>query len=160
MHTFMQIPVAMSMAVSFVSAITVIGYPVETYLYGLVILWMIPAGMVAATISALYYIPLIFRLNLHTIYQVCVRNKLPDRKSRLCDVTNYGVAMGKSTYGKHGNSTPFQKSDTHLFCNFIITSAQKYKSSWLICTFLQIIYNSTFLACIEINLPMVFSKLV
>lgn len=58
------------MAVSFVSAITVLGYPVEAYYYGIVFLWVIVATFLAASVASVYFIPLIFRLQLKSMYEV------------------------------------------------------------------------------------------
>jgi len=52
------------------SAITVIGYPVESYGYGSVILWYAVSGAIPIIVACVYYIPLIHRLSLSSIYEV------------------------------------------------------------------------------------------
>jgi len=59
------------MAVSYISAITVMSYPADTYLYGLVICWYGFTTFVPTIIACLYFIPLYHRLQVVTIYQVC-----------------------------------------------------------------------------------------
>lgn len=63
-------PVALSLVCSFVSAITMLGNPVETYLYGtqymIIILAFIPMTLALQFI----YVPVYFRLNLTSAYEV------------------------------------------------------------------------------------------
>ena len=61
----------MSIAVTFISALTVIGLPAQTYLYGMVMLWFPVATCISKIVACIYYIPLIHRLRLVSIYEVC-----------------------------------------------------------------------------------------
>nr|XP_039254243.1 sodium-coupled monocarboxylate transporter 1-like isoform X1 [Styela clava] len=61
--------VSFSLAVSFISAITVIGLPVEIYLFGTIFAWVVLSHLIAVLISSTYYIPLLHRLQLKSVYQ-------------------------------------------------------------------------------------------
>nr|XP_039254641.1 sodium-coupled monocarboxylate transporter 1-like [Styela clava] len=63
------IPVALSLIVSFVSAIAVIGLPVEVYLHGTTFAWNTIAQLIATIIAILYYIPVYHRLRLKSVYE-------------------------------------------------------------------------------------------
>ncbi|CAK8683876.1 unnamed protein product [Clavelina lepadiformis] len=63
------IPVGLSMALTFVSSITVLAYPAHAYLYGTVIMWFGISTLVQALIACLYYIPLLHRLKIKSINQ-------------------------------------------------------------------------------------------
>jgi len=65
-----QVPVGLSIAVTFISAFTVIGFPAEAYGYGSVLVWFAFVTIVPNIIACIYYIPLIHRLGLSSIYEV------------------------------------------------------------------------------------------
>ncbi|XP_039254545.2 sodium-coupled monocarboxylate transporter 2-like [Styela clava] len=61
--------ISMSLSVSFISAITVIGLPVEIYLFGTVFVWMNAAHVIGILAGSIYYIPLLHRLQLKSVYE-------------------------------------------------------------------------------------------
>ncbi|CAK8683331.1 unnamed protein product [Clavelina lepadiformis] len=63
------IPVGLSISVTFISAMTVIGYPTETYLFGTVIGWFCFVNFIPTTVACVIYIPLVHRLKLASIYE-------------------------------------------------------------------------------------------
>nr|CAB3266301.1 sodium/iodide cotransporter-like [Phallusia mammillata] len=63
-------PVGMSIAVTFISAITVIGFPTESYGYGTIILWYSVSNIIPCIVACVYYIPLIHRLKPKSIYEL------------------------------------------------------------------------------------------
>uniref|UniRef100_H2YU24 Uncharacterized protein n=1 Tax=Ciona savignyi TaxID=51511 RepID=H2YU24_CIOSA len=63
------IPIGLSMSVTFISALTVIGLPVEVYLYGLVNVWHSTTLFLPSILSYLYIIPLYHRLQISTVYE-------------------------------------------------------------------------------------------
>lgn len=65
-----QLAAGMSMGVSFVSAVTLIGYPVEVYFYGIFHLWGLAGILLGTVMSAVYYIPLLFRLRMNSVFEV------------------------------------------------------------------------------------------
>ncbi|XP_059804250.1 sodium-coupled monocarboxylate transporter 1-like [Hypanus sabinus] len=62
-------PIALSLAASFLSAITVIGGPAEVYLYGIMVVMFTMACLLTMTITCLIYIPLFYRLNIISTYE-------------------------------------------------------------------------------------------
>ena len=70
MQTLFQLPVALSIAVTFVSSITVLGIPAHAYVYGTVVIWFAFSICVQITIACIYYIPLFHRLKLSSVYEV------------------------------------------------------------------------------------------
>uniref|UniRef100_UPI00398E3FB4 sodium-coupled monocarboxylate transporter 1-like n=1 Tax=Pristiophorus japonicus TaxID=55135 RepID=UPI00398E3FB4 len=83
-------PIALSMASSFLSAITVIGGPVEVYLYGIMVLMYNLACLFTMIITCLIYIPLFYRLNIISTYEYINR--------RFGSAVKYGVTFGFLTY--------------------------------------------------------------
>ena len=67
---YQQIPVGLSISVTYISAITVIGFPAETYLFGTVMFWFGVSSLIPNIVACIYYIPLIHRLRLETINEV------------------------------------------------------------------------------------------
>lgn len=63
------VPVALSLTVSFMSAITILGNPAEVYRYGMMIWWLVPAFFIAAVIISEFYIPLFYRLGITSSYE-------------------------------------------------------------------------------------------
>ncbi|XP_055509707.1 sodium-coupled monocarboxylate transporter 1-like isoform X1 [Leucoraja erinacea] len=62
-------PIALSLAASFLSAITVIGGPAEVYLYGIMVVIYTIACLFTMTFTCLIYIPLFYRLNIISTYE-------------------------------------------------------------------------------------------
>ena len=62
--------VAMSLAVSFVSAISIIGIPVEIYVYDTMYSWSLIASGLGNLLIVLLIHPVIFRLRITSIYEV------------------------------------------------------------------------------------------
>uniref|UniRef100_H2YU25 Sodium-coupled monocarboxylate transporter 2 n=1 Tax=Ciona savignyi TaxID=51511 RepID=H2YU25_CIOSA len=63
------IPIGLSMSVTFISALTIIGLPAEVYWYGLVNVWHSTKLFLPAILSYLYIIPLYHRLQISTVYE-------------------------------------------------------------------------------------------
>ncbi|CAK8694696.1 unnamed protein product [Clavelina lepadiformis] len=63
------IPLGLSMAVSYISAITMISFPTEAYNYGAVVIWYSTTSIIPNVIAYFYYIPLVHKLSLYSIYQ-------------------------------------------------------------------------------------------
>lgn len=63
------LPVGISLAVSFISGISMMSYPVEAYYYGAVWLWVVPAFPLAVMVSCIYFIPLYYKLKLPSLYE-------------------------------------------------------------------------------------------
>jgi len=63
------IPIGISMAVTFVSSLTVLGFPPLAYDNGTVILWMSFAGMVQLVLTYLYFIPFLHTVKLASAYE-------------------------------------------------------------------------------------------
>ncbi|XP_038633886.1 sodium-coupled monocarboxylate transporter 1-like [Scyliorhinus canicula] len=62
-------PIAFSLAASFMSAITMIGYPAEVYNTGLNVLLLNFTLLLTSIITCLIYIPLFYRLNIISTYE-------------------------------------------------------------------------------------------
>ncbi|CAK8694689.1 unnamed protein product [Clavelina lepadiformis] len=63
------VPLGLSKAVTYISAITLIGFPTESYLYGLVAIWFAFGCIIPNIVACLYYIPLIHKLRLYTMFE-------------------------------------------------------------------------------------------
>lgn len=94
------VSVGVSIAVSFISAITVLGYPAETYMYGTVTMWYCFQLVIPNTIACLYYIPLVHRLKLKTIYQYLeLRFSVFTRRATAAvEIINTLLYMGTTMY--------------------------------------------------------------
>ncbi|CAK8694350.1 unnamed protein product [Clavelina lepadiformis] len=62
-------PVALSLCVSFLSAVTVLGTPAEVYAYGTMYTWSFVGYFTAAVITAEIYIPVFYSAKLSSVYQ-------------------------------------------------------------------------------------------
>ncbi|XP_062886714.1 sodium-coupled monocarboxylate transporter 1-like [Mobula hypostoma] len=62
-------PIALSLASSFLSGITVIGNPVEVYNFGMMFLMFGVTWLITMIVTTLIYIPLFYRLNLISTYE-------------------------------------------------------------------------------------------
>lgn len=58
------------MAVSLISAMTILGFPVQVYYYGNVFGWIPIVNLSMAVLAAYYVIPLYYKLQLTTVYEV------------------------------------------------------------------------------------------
>ncbi|XP_045709323.1 sodium/iodide cotransporter [Phyllostomus hastatus] len=63
------LPVGLSLAASFMSAIQVLGVPAEAYRYGLKFLWMCMGQLLNSLLTAAFYLPVFYRLDLTSTYQ-------------------------------------------------------------------------------------------
>lgn len=68
-RTLSGIPVALSCTASSMSAITVLGAPVEFYTYGTMYLWNMATYLLIAVVVATLFIPVLYDLNLNNGYQ-------------------------------------------------------------------------------------------
>ena len=62
-------PPAMSLTASFMSAITVLGTPVEFYMYGIMFAWCMLGFLLVGIMAAHFFLPVIYNLNLTTSYE-------------------------------------------------------------------------------------------
>ncbi|GAB1602027.1 sodium-coupled monocarboxylate transporter 1-like [Argonauta hians] len=62
-------PVAMSLLVSFMSAITLLGAPAEIYNVNTMYVWMSVSYFIAIFLAAHVYVPIFYRLNITSIYE-------------------------------------------------------------------------------------------
>lgn len=72
------LPVGLSLAASFMSAVQVLGVPAEAYRYGLKFLWMCLGQLLNSLLTAAFYLPVFYRLGLTSTYQVLGRGRGPD----------------------------------------------------------------------------------
>lgn len=72
------LPVGLSLAASFMSAVQVLGVPAEAYRYGLKFLWMCLGQLLNSLLTAAFYLPVFYRLGLTSTYQVLGRGREPD----------------------------------------------------------------------------------
>ena len=66
----------LSIAVTFLSAVTIITYPAELYQFGTVIAWFVFVSIVPTYLSCLYYLPIFMRLQISSIFEVELNNML------------------------------------------------------------------------------------
>nr|XP_039272969.1 sodium-coupled monocarboxylate transporter 1-like [Styela clava]XP_039272970.1 sodium-coupled monocarboxylate transporter 1-like [Styela clava] len=64
------IPVAISLCVSYVSGLLMVGFPTLVYYFGAVTCWYSAAYFVGPWITGLYYIPMFFRLDIMSVYEI------------------------------------------------------------------------------------------
>ncbi|KAG3279948.1 sodium/iodide cotransporter isoform X3 [Ictidomys tridecemlineatus] len=84
------LPVGLSLAASFMSAVQVLGVPAEAYRYGLKFLWMCLGQMLNSLLTALLFMPVFYRLGLTSTYQYLELRF--SRVVRLCGTVQYLVA--------------------------------------------------------------------
>lgn len=65
------VPVAMSLLVTYQSAISVLGVPLEHYMYDMMSNYMWIAIMIASAVQGLVIVPLLYPLKLTSAYEVC-----------------------------------------------------------------------------------------
>lgn len=64
------VPVGLSLAASFMSAVQVLGVPAEAARYGLKFLWMCAGQLLNSLLTAALFLPVFYRLGLTSTYQV------------------------------------------------------------------------------------------
>ncbi|OBS76579.1 hypothetical protein A6R68_16950 [Neotoma lepida] len=64
------VPVGLSLAASFMSAVQVLGVPAEAARYGLKFLWMCAGQLLNSLLTALLFLPVFYRLGLTSTYQM------------------------------------------------------------------------------------------
>ncbi len=64
------VPVALSLTASFMSAITVLGTPVEVYQYGAVFILICIAYVLMVAVSSEIFLPIFYRLGITSTYEV------------------------------------------------------------------------------------------
>lgn len=69
------LPVGLSLAASFMSAVQVLGVPAEAYRYGLKFIWMCVGQLLNSLLTAAFYMPVFYRLGLTSTYQVPGRSR-------------------------------------------------------------------------------------
>ncbi|KAM8763689.1 sodium/iodide cotransporter [Rhynchonycteris naso] len=84
------LPVGLSLAASFMSAVQVLGVPAEAYRYGLKFLWMTVGQLLNSLLTAAFYMPVFYRLGLTSTYQYLELRF--SRAVRLCGTLQYLVA--------------------------------------------------------------------
>jgi len=94
------IPLGLSISLTFASAYSVIGLATQAYLFGTVMVWMVVACAVSQTVAHCYYIPLIRRTKLTSIYEYLEKrfhSKIRKIASFL-SITNMILFMGINIY--------------------------------------------------------------
>ncbi|XP_049733345.1 sodium/iodide cotransporter isoform X1 [Elephas maximus indicus] len=84
------LPVGLSLAASFMSAVQVLGVPAEAYRYGLKFLWMCLGQSLNSLLTAMLFLPVFYRLGLTSTYQYLEMRF--GRAVRLCGTVQYLVA--------------------------------------------------------------------
>ncbi|CAF1301176.1 unnamed protein product [Adineta ricciae] len=84
-------PTALSITVSFLSAVTLLGIPSEVYLSGTMICYQAISGMIASIVSALIFMPKFREMNFTSVYEYL--EKRFDRTVRLCVSTIFALIM-------------------------------------------------------------------
>ena len=69
-------PVAMSLLATFMSAITLLGTPTETYLYGTMYWWIWIGYLMMVPITAHLLMPTFYRLGITSVYEVGSNNTI------------------------------------------------------------------------------------
>ncbi|XP_004384561.1 sodium/iodide cotransporter [Trichechus manatus latirostris] len=84
------LPVGLSLAASFMSAVQVLGVPAEAYRYGLKFLWMCLGQVLNSLLTATLFLPVFYRLGLTSTYQYLELRFC--RAVRLCGTVQYLAA--------------------------------------------------------------------
>ncbi|XP_072048598.1 sodium-coupled monocarboxylate transporter 1-like [Amphiura filiformis] len=85
------IPVGMSLVASFMSAITVLGTPAETYNYGTMYWWFGISYALVSLLVAHVYMPVFYRLQITSVYEYLERRF--NRKVRLMGMLTFQCQM-------------------------------------------------------------------
>nr|XP_002121367.1 sodium-coupled monocarboxylate transporter 1 isoform X2 [Ciona intestinalis] len=64
-----MIPVSLSLSVSFMSAVTVLGTPAEVYLYGTMYWWFLLSMLIVAVVTSELYIPTFYHMGISSTYE-------------------------------------------------------------------------------------------
>lgn len=86
------LPVGLSLAASFMSAVQVLGVPAEAYRYGLKFLWMCLGQLLNSLLTALLFLPVFYRLGLTSTYEVLGRDP---KGLRTCLTVTAGTRQGR-----------------------------------------------------------------
>ncbi|XP_078483735.1 sodium-coupled monocarboxylate transporter 1-like isoform X1 [Ciona intestinalis] len=94
------IPLGLSLAVTYISALTMIGIPTETYTYGMINIWHMTGTLIPSVFVCIYFIPLYYRLQLSTIYEYLeIRfNRKCRMISSAAEIVNAILYMGATVY--------------------------------------------------------------
>ncbi|XP_023562983.1 sodium/iodide cotransporter [Octodon degus] len=84
------LPVGLSLAASFMSAVQVLGVPAEAARYGLKFLWMCVGQALCSTLTAALFLPVFYRLGLTSTYEYLEMRF--NRSVRLCGTLQYLLA--------------------------------------------------------------------
>ncbi|XP_054985623.1 sodium/iodide cotransporter [Sorex araneus] len=84
------VPVGLSLAASFMSAVQVLGVPAEASRFGLKFLWMCLGQLLSSLLSATLFLPVFYRLRLTSTYEYLELRF--SRTVRLCGTAQYLVA--------------------------------------------------------------------
>ncbi|XP_012509463.1 PREDICTED: sodium/iodide cotransporter [Propithecus coquereli] len=84
------LPVGLSLAASFMSAVQVLGVPAEAYRHGLKFLWMCLGQLLNSLLTAALFLPVFYRLGLTSTYEYLELRF--SRTVRLCGTLQYLVA--------------------------------------------------------------------
>ncbi|CAH6779755.1 Slc5a5 [Phodopus roborovskii] len=84
------VPVGLSLAASFMSAVQVLGVPAEAARYGIKFLWMCAGQLLNSLLTAMLFLPVFYRLGLTSTYQYLELRF--SRAVRLCGTLQYLVA--------------------------------------------------------------------
>jgi len=95
-----MVPVALSMSVSFMSAITVLGTPAEIYQYGTMFVWFLLCYLVVSIITSEVYIPTFYNMGISSTYEYLEKrfNGWVQRLGTLNYVANNLLYMGVVIY--------------------------------------------------------------
>lgn len=91
------VPVGLSLAASFMSAVQVLGVPAEAARYGLKFLWMCAGQLLNSLLTACLFLPVFYRLGLTSTYQVGAR--LPGEVPGRCRGHRGGREGGRASPG-------------------------------------------------------------
>ena len=95
-----SVPVGISLAVSFVSAVTILGASAEIYVYGITLLFRYFGGMIGLLLALWLVVPLYHSLKLTSINQVTWRPEAFNYiySQTLCSGFHYETYIGLSPY--------------------------------------------------------------
>lgn len=60
----------MTLVASFISAISLLGYPAEIYYYGMMFCWYLLTYCFVYPVAAFVYLPILYNLRLTSVYEV------------------------------------------------------------------------------------------
>ena len=65
-------PASVSIVVSYMSAISMLGDPAESYMYGAMYMWQLPAGVIGSILASLLFVPVFYPLQLTSVNKVTI----------------------------------------------------------------------------------------